>query len=274
MAVPDGHDGLRISGCAQLIRICGSAPLKSAARLHIRRAAIQASSIFAGGAARFYFWRQPPVKTAPLSRKYEQALLILTRNPELGKCKTRLAATIGDAAALAVYTFLLEHTARVTRSVEHTDKHVFYSERLGDGQIWEPAVFTGHLQQGADLGARIQNAFETAFAAGYRKVVLIGSDLYELYPADLAAAFASLDTHQAVVGPATDGGYYLMGLTRRVPALFRNKAWGTDTVLEATLQDLQGISTFLLPPRNDIDRYEDIAGDPVFAPFLKHLSDE
>ncbi len=128
------------------------------------------------------------------------------------------------------------------------------------------------MQQGADLGARIQHAFGEAFAAGYSKVVLIGSDLYELYPADLAAAFASLDTHEAVVGPATDGGYYLLGLTRLVPALFRDKAWGTDTVLEATLGDLEGTPTFLLPARNDIDRYEDIAGNPVFTPFLKNLS--
>ncbi len=251
----------------------GGAPVKSGIPQHFRRAAILASIIFAGGAARYLFGRRRhPVKTIDLSHTTQQALLILTRNPELGKCKTRLAATIGDKAALAVYTFLLRHTAAVTQTLEHTDKHVYYSERLGDGQIWAPSVFTGHVQQGADLGARIQHAFGEAFAAGYSKVVLIGSDLYELYPADLAAAFASLDTHEAVVGPATDGGYYLLGLTRLVPALFRDKAWGTDTVLEATLGDLEGTPTFLLPARNDIDRYEDIAGNPVFTPFLKNLS--
>lgn len=207
-----------------------------------------------------------------MSRITDQALLILTRNPEPGKCKTRLAATIGDEAALAVYIFLLKHTAAVTQSLENTDKHVYYSERIGDGSIWEPDVFAGHVQQGADLGARMQRAFEEAFEAGYRKVVLIGSDLYDLYRTDLADAFAGLDTHQAVLGPATDGGYYLLGLTRMIPALFKNKAWGTDTVLEATLRDLQKTPTWLLPPRNDIDRFEDIAGNPAFAPFLKNLS--
>ncbi len=238
-------------------------------RHHFGRAAIPANSIFAGVAARFFCGGQRhPVKTAPLPRTPKQALLILTRNPELGKCKTRLAATIGDSAALAIYTFLLKHTAAVSRTLKNTDKHVFYSERLGDGQIWDPALFAGHVQQGPDLGARIEHAFKVAFAAGYRKVVLIGSDLYELYADDLAAAFASLDTHQAVVGPATDGGYYLLGLTRPIPDLFRGKAWGTDTVLAATLNDLEGVPTFLLPPRNDIDRYEDIAGNPVFAPFF------
>lgn len=244
-------------------------------RLHLGRAAIHANSIFAGGAARFFLdGPRIPLKPNSLTRNSEQALLILTRNPELGKCKTRLAATVGDAAALAIYTFLLGHTAAVTRKIPHTDKHVFYSERLGDGQIWDPAVFKGHVQQGPDLGARIQHAFEETFAAGYTRVVLIGSDLYELYPADLEAAFACLETHQAVVGPATDGGYYLLGLTRLVPALFRGKAWGTDTVLKDTLADLEGIPTFLLPARNDIDRYEDIAGNPVFTPFLKDYSDE
>ncbi len=207
-----------------------------------------------------------------MSHKTEQALLIFTRNPEKGKCKTRLASTIGDTATLAIYTFLLEHTARIARSLEHTDKHVYFSEYLGDGRIWEPENFSGHIQQGKDLGARMQRAFEEAFEAGYRKVVVIGSDLYDLGPNDLEAAFASLDSHQAVVGPATDGGYYLLGLTRMVPALFRDKAWSTDTVLEATLHDLEGIPTFLLPPPTDIDRYEDIAGNPVFEPFLKNQS--
>ena len=222
----------------------------------------------------FFIGQFPKSKPAPLPHKTEQALLIFTRNPEIGKCKTRLAASIGDAAALAIYTFLVEHTARVARSLEHTDRHVYFSEPPGDGRIWEPETFASHIQQGKDLGARMQRAFEKAFETGYKKVVIIGSDLYDLGPDDLKAAFASLDTHQAVVGPATDGGYYLLGLTAMVPALFRGKAWSTDTVLEATLRDLEGIPTFLLPPRTDIDRYEDIAGNPVFEPFLKsHLHD-
>jgi rSAM/selenodomain-associated transferase 1 len=209
-----------------------------------------------------------------LSHDSKQALLIFTRNPEPGKCKTRLAATIGDAAALTIYTFLLQHTAKIARRLEETDKHVYFSEYLGDKRIWEPETFRGHVQQGDDLGERMQRAFAEAFEAGYQKVVLIGSDLYDLDTEDLASAFASLDTHQAVVGPATDGGYYLLGLTQMVPALFRNKAWGTDTVLEATLHDLEGIPTYLLPPRNDIDRYEDIAGNPIFVPFLKTLPND
>jgi glycosyltransferase A (GT-A) superfamily protein (DUF2064 family) len=71
-----------------------------------------------------------------------------------------------------------------------------------------------------------------------------------------------------VLGPASDGGYYLIGMKRPVPTLFKGKQWGKESVLEDTLADLEGISTSLLPIRNDVDRYEDIEGNPVFEPFL------
>ena len=71
-----------------------------------------------------------------------------------------------------------------------------------------------------------------------------------------------------MVGPASDGGYYLIGMKRPIPALFREKQWGGETVLKDSLADLRGFSTFLLPMRNDVDRYEDIEGNPVFEPFL------
>lgn len=209
-----------------------------------------------------------PSKDSYLSRTSDQALLIFTRNPELGKCKTRLAATIGDHKALAIYTFLLRHTASVTAPLPGTDLHVYFSERLGDGSIWDPGRYRRHLQRGADLGARMQQAFEDAFEQGYTRVVLIGSDLYDLGTKDLILAFAQLEQHPVVFGPASDGGYYLLGLTAMVPALFRNKAWGTSSVLADSIKDLKGESPSLLPERNDVDYYEDIAGHPVFEPFL------
>jgi len=72
-----------------------------------------------------------------------------------------------------------------------------------------------------------------------------------------------------VIGPAQDGGYYLIGLTRPVPEIFKNKAWGTNSVLTDTLANLGNTKTALLPVLNDIDLYEDIEGNPVFEPFLK-----
>ena len=195
--------------------------------------------------------------------------MIFTRNPELGKCKTRLAATVGDRKALAIYTFLLRHTASVTDALPDTDLHVYFSERLGDGSIWDPGRYQRHVQRGADLGARMQQAFEDTFDKGYTRVVLIGSELYDLTPEDLIAAFQALKHHPVVFGPATDGGYYLLGLTAMIPELFRNKAWGTSSVLADSLRDLPGRKPQLLPERNDVDYYEDIAGNPVFEPFLK-----
>jgi rSAM/selenodomain-associated transferase 1 len=204
----------------------------------------------------------------------KKALLIFTRNPELGKCKTRLAATVGEDAALSIYLFLLKKTATVTSGLPDVDKLVFFSERLGDGSIWDPLVFNGHVQRGEELGSRMRAAFEHAFEAGYSKVLLIGSDLFDLYTDDLQTAFAQLDSHDAVLGPAIDGGYYLIGLNRLLPKIFEDKAWGDDTVLEKTLANLEGLQVYLLPERNDVDQYEDIAGRPEFKPFLKHLPDD
>ena len=196
--------------------------------------------------------------------------MIFTRNPEPGKCKTRLAATIGDVPALEIYRFLLRHTAAITQPLTGTDKWVYFSEHFGDGSIWDPTSFKYHLQKGDDLGARMLRAFQDAFIRGYSRVVLIGSDLYDLGTPDLDLAFQELERHEVVLGPAGDGGYYLIGMKRPMPELFSEKHWGTETVLEETLADLAGTDTFLLPVRNDVDRYEDIEGNPVFEPFLKH----
>jgi rSAM/selenodomain-associated transferase 1 len=124
------------------------------------------------------------------------------------------------------------------------------------------------VQKGEDLGARMLQAFQEAFSVGYSEAVLIGSDLYDLTSDDLREAFGQLNRHEVVLGPAGDGGYYLIGMKKAIPGLFQGKQWGTQTVLKETLQNLKEVDTFLLPVRNDVDRYEDIQGNPVFEPFL------
>lgn len=203
-----------------------------------------------------------------LSRKTSQALLIFTRNPELGKCKTRLAASIGDQAALDVYRFLLSHTSQVVTPLEGVDKFVYFSEHTGDGTVWDPTLFHHRLQAGNDLGERMQHAFQEAFFHGYSRVVIIGSDLYNLTTEDLREAFRELERHAVTIGPAADGGYYLLGMRTPMPELFKNKKWGTASVLEDTLRDLKERSTYLLPIRNDVDRYEDIEGNPIFESII------
>jgi len=184
-------------------------------------------------------------------------LLIFTRNPELGKTKKRLAASIGDKAALRIYSRLLQHTFEVTQNLE-VEKWVYYSEEIPEEDIWKEEAFSKKLQQGKDLGERMEKAFSEAFNAGFQKVVIIGSDLYDLKEEDLKMAFLALDNFDYSIGPAQDGGYYLLGMKKQNRQLFTGKEWGTSKVLDQTLRDLDQEKLKLLPLRNDIDTFEDM----------------
>lgn len=186
-----------------------------------------------------------------------KALIIFTRNPELGKVKTRLAKTIGDIAALKVYQKLLEHTIIITRTLE-VDKFVFYSEQIQENDHWDAVTYFKELQNGVDLGERMNHAFELLFSRGYRQIVIVGSDIFELTTNDIQKAFTHLDTTNFVVGPALDGGYYLLGMNALKKKLFKNKKWGTKTVLKETLKNLEQEQLVLLTTKNDIDTYDDL----------------
>lgn len=197
----------------------------------------------------------------------DKLLIIFTRNPELGKCKTRLAATVGDEAALEIYKFLLNHTVSITQNL-HVDREVHYSENIKKNDIWDSLVYDKKLQSGDSLGARMYNAFGKGFANGYRRIVIIGSDMYDLSARDIEKAFDELSDHNYVLGPAEDGGYYLFGMKTLNSEVFKNKNWGTETVLEDTLSDLNGESVKLLDTRNDVDYYEDIKDIAAFQRFF------
>lgn len=201
---------------------------------------------------------------------HQNLLMVFVRNPELGKCKTRLAATIGDCAALDIYLYLLRHTASFTQNVE-AHKEVHYSHFVDGDDLWDAVHFHKKLQQGADLGARMQQGFADGFAQGHQKIIIIGSDMYQLGTEDINHAFGLLDTHDYVLGPAADGGYYLLGMKQPTPALFQHKNWGTNTVLQHTLEDLKGTNTALLEIKNDIDTYDDVRDEPVFRTYLNHM---
>ncbi|MBR9853279.1 MAG: glycosyltransferase [Algicola sp.] len=197
-------------------------------------------------------------------------LLILTRNPELGKCKTRLASKVGDKIALDIYKFLLDHTVFITENLK-VEKWVFYSEDIWEEDIWNNQHYQKMLQVGADLGERMLNAFKEGFSKGFENIIIIGSDMFHLDQSDLEEAFLKLRDNDFVVGPAEDGGYYLLGMKSLQPAVFQNKDWGTDTVLSDTLKDLKSDTVFLLEEKNDVDYYEDIKDIKAFEPFLKHI---
>lgn len=187
----------------------------------------------------------------------KNAIIIFTRNPELGKCKTRLAKTVGDASTLEIYKHLLKHTAEVVKNT-HADKYVFYSENIQEDDIWHHSVFKKELQKGGNLGIRMQNAFNNIFKLGYQKAIIVGSDLLDLKQQHIDNAFDALDENEFVVGPAKDGGYYLLGMKKSQNNLFENKVWGTSTVLKDTVTDLENNSYFLLEELNDIDTFEDM----------------
>lgn len=197
-------------------------------------------------------------------------LLIFTRNPEIGKCKTRLAATVGNQNALDIYTFLLDHTATLTKNV-NAAKEVWYSEEIWKDDIWDNTIFDKKLQQGDDLGIRMAHALQEGFVNGFERIIVIGSDMYDLNSADIDNAFTSLENNDFVIGPADDGGYYLLGMTTFKASPFKNKKWGTETVLVDTLNDLKQNKIHLLETRNDVDLYEDIKDIEAFQPYLKNI---
>ncbi len=191
-------------------------------------------------------------------------MLVFVRAPARGRVKTRLAASVGDDAALRVYRRLAEHTLReaaalagegVRVRVHHTPANAGEAVHawLGDGPAYLP-------QAEGDLGARMEDAFARAFAAGAERVVIVGSDLPDLSADLLRRAFGLLDAHPAVLGPARDGGYYLLGLTRLVPGIFRGIAWSTSGVLAATLDRFRaaGIEPAMLEELADVDEAGDL----------------
>lgn len=197
----------------------------------------------------------------------KRLVIVFTRNPELGKVKTRLAATIGEKNALEVYVYLLTHTKDCISQVNAT-KRVLYSEAITLHDIWNNTTFDKDIQHGTDLGMRMQHAFEKGFKDGFNKIVIVGSDLPTLDSKDIEDAFLLLDTNEVVIGPAEDGGYYLLGLKTIPNGIFENKNWGTNSVLADTLTNLSHIQTAFIKMKNDIDTIEDIKNIPEFQKYL------
>lgn len=185
------------------------------------------------------------------------ALIIFIRNPQLGKVKTRLAKTVGSEKALEIYKALLLHTQSVTQNLD-CDKFVFYDENIETNDIWSGTLFENRTQFGNHLGEKMQNAFRHILDLGYKNCIIIGSDLFDLQANHIEIALNKLENNDVVIGPAEDGGYYLLGLKKIIPSIFKNKDWGTSTVLSDTLKDLENYKIEFLETLNDIDTFEDL----------------
>ena len=187
------------------------------------------------------------------------ALVIFVRNPVLGQVKTRLAKDIGDERARAIYLQLLQHTLEITRGLSFR-KFIYYADEVSDYDLWSVPGYTKRKQNGTDLGERMLNSFKELFDQGFTRIIIIGSDCLQLQTENLQEAVALLESNVAVMGPASDGGYYLLGLTKLYPDLFLNKPWSTDQVFAKTIDDFnnQGITYALLKELSDIDDITDL----------------
>ncbi|HEX8041577.1 MAG TPA: TIGR04282 family arsenosugar biosynthesis glycosyltransferase [Chryseosolibacter sp.] len=194
-----------------------------------------------------------------MDKKSTARLIIFYRNPQEANVKTRLAATLGQDKARQIYVRLAQHTRDVAEKTD-VDKIVFYSDFVDTPDMWPDATYQKAVQHGHDLGARMKNAFKESFARGYTSVCIIGTDCFELSQEVIDEAFESLHHSDAVVGPAKDGGYYLLGMNQMLPALFDNKRWSTNTVLNETIRDLGllGLHYTLLRTLADVDTEEDL----------------
>jgi uncharacterized protein len=174
-------------------------------------------------------------------KKGKHLLIIFYRNPELGKVKNRLAVTIGEERALAIYLLMAAHARNMALSIP-VDRVVYYTEFIDREDSWLNHEFQKRLQHGDDLGEKMKLAFEESFKLGYESVCIIGTDCFELTKDILQKAFDGLRQNDAIIGPAADGGYYLLGMNRFIPELFNHKKWSTNSVCDDTIGDFKRLN--------------------------------
>lgn len=189
----------------------------------------------------------------------KSALIIFVRHPVLGKVKTRLAKIIGNEKALVIYNELLNHTFLITKNLL-CYKYIFYTDDINENDIWDNNLYLKRIQEGSDLGERMYNAFKELYNEGYQKIVIIGSDCYELNAIIIENAFEILNEKEIVIGPSLDGGYYLLGMSSPLKNLFENIEWSTPHVFNETIKKINhnGYSVCSISPLNDVDVEADL----------------
>ena len=162
------------------------------------------------------------------------ALIIFIKNPIPGKAKTRIAQTAGIKKAHEIYLQLLEITRGYTTKTQ-AKKYLFYDQFIDHEDEWEESHFEKKLQSDGDLGKRMACAFDE-ISKKHEQIVIIGSDCPYLSSKKLEAALAVLQKTEIVIGPSTDGGYYLLGMKNFHPELFENILWSTSSVFQKTIE--------------------------------------
>ncbi len=188
-------------------------------------------------------------------------LLVFTRLPVPGKTKTRLIPSLGTHGAANLQKQMTEHLLTQFQNLQQLTLQVHFAGGTAqDMRSWLGNELTFIAQSEGDLGVRLASALRQGFTAGLQRIVIVGSDCPTLGEAQIIEAFLHLQSHDVVIGPATDGGYYLIGLNQLHAALFENIPWGSDRVFTITqeIAHRQNLSVALLSPLSDIDRPEDV----------------
>ena len=188
-----------------------------------------------------------------------ERLIIFVKAPRAGAVKTRLAQGIGSEAAVAAYRALVETLLQNLAAISEVELRCSPDDAAGEIEAWRRPPWRMRPQGHGDLGQRLVCAFADAFADGTQRVVIIGSDCPYVTAQDIANAWAALEQHDVVFGPATDGGYWLIGLRSLQPALFQNIHWSTDAVFREThdLARAANLSVYLLRTLSDVDTQTD-----------------
>ena len=186
-------------------------------------------------------------------------LVIFVKAPRAGEVKTRLAQAIGPEAACAAYRQLVELLLKNLATLPDLELRFTPDDALAEIQPWLREGWRARPQGGGDLGERLNRACAEHFAEGCERLVIIGSDCPDVIVRDIEDAWAQLHATDIVLGPATDGGYWLIGLRAPRPALFEGIHWSTDIVLAATLARAKeaNLKVALLRELSDVDTAED-----------------
>jgi rSAM/selenodomain-associated transferase 1 len=193
----------------------------------------------------------------------KKRIIVFVKNPVEGEVKTRLGNQIGHKAALEVYITLTKLTAKACKNFSHA---VYYSQWVDNNDDFK--TIHKFNQQGDNLGDRMRNAFLEGFSMGYSHQILIGSDLPDLNSTIIQHAFEQLEKHEIVLGPARDGGYYLVGMQSPFKEIFNKVDWSTDKVLDQTLDHCKSLCYSLLKTRIDIDTQQDLE---QFPKLIQHI---
>ena len=195
-----------------------------------------------------------------------EKLIVFTRYPEPGITKTRLIPVLGQAGAANLHRLMAQRTIARALSLQKSRRlsveihHTGGSQQQMEDWLGTDLIYQNQID--GDLGARMTAAFQNSFDSGVDKVAIVGTDCPDLKAEILAQAFDELSDRDLVLGPAKDGGYYLIGLRRSIPELFDGINWGTSEVFASTRAIAQnlGLNIAVLPILADIDRPEDLLG--------------